>query len=60
MKRLRGVFILTVAEQRTIVVLLLALVAIAFWKTRMFLREDGPHAAASVETQPSPSPGILP
>lgn len=60
MKRLRGVFVLTVAEQRTIIVLLLAMVVIAVWKSRVSLRGENPPPTKDVEVQPSPSPGILP
>ena len=50
MKRLRGVFDLTVAQQRVIIVLLLLYVAYVLYVV---------YGRGSVP-QPSPSPGILP
>jgi hypothetical protein len=59
MRRLREVFTLTVAEQRVIVVVFVALVLLITAKT---YRDRLGESASLVETrdQPSPSPGIRP
>lgn len=58
MKRIGAVFELTVPEQRVILVLLLALVAVEDYRDSN--RHRPPSVAAAAEDQPSPSPGILP
>ena len=61
MKRIGAVFELTVPEQRVILVLLLALIAlVAIEDYRDSNRHRPPSVAAAAEDQPSPSPGILP
>ncbi len=56
MKRLRGVFSLTVPEQRVIIVLLSLLVIFVALRTYRAAKSDG----APIEIQSSPSPGIRP
>ena len=56
MKRLRGVFELTVPEQRVIILILSVLIAVMVAKN---YRTTNP-APSPVEAQSSPSPGILP
>ncbi len=56
MKRLRGVFDLTVPEQRVIIVLLSLLVIFVALRTYHGAKLDG----RPVELQPSPSPGTRP
>ena len=56
MKKLLGVFELTVSEQRVIIVLLSIFVAVI--ALRSYRAQHSPPAA--IEAQPSPSPGIRP
>ncbi|MDQ6862001.1 MAG: hypothetical protein M3032_12715 [Verrucomicrobiota bacterium] len=57
MKRLQRIFELTVAEQRAIIVLL---VIYLLYMSVAAHRSTAPHRVSPNETQPSPSPGILP
>lgn len=56
MKRWRGVFELTVPEQRVIIIALVLVVAFIALKTYRAARREAP----AVEVQSSPSPGIRP
>jgi len=58
MKRLRGVFELTVPEQRIIVVLLLAFVALV--AVRQYREHPTHQRSAESLVAPSPSPGTRP
>ena len=56
MKKLRGVFELTVPEQRVIIVLLSIFVAVIAFRSYRAQHQPAP----AIEAQPSPSPGIRP
>lgn len=59
MKRLIEVFTLTVPQQRAIVALLSALIALALWQTYRGRWIDRPNNPAPLD-YPSPSPGMRP
>ncbi|MGI8435833.1 MAG: hypothetical protein ACR2NX_02865 [Chthoniobacterales bacterium] len=56
MKRWRGVFELTVPEQRVVIIVLVVVVAFVALKTYSAARREAP----AVEVQSSPIPGIRP
>ena len=58
MKRLHEVFTLTVPEQRVIIFVLAALVAVIAIKT--YRERNAAEVIISAPAQPSPSPGIRP
>jgi hypothetical protein len=56
MKRILGIFELSKNEQRVVLIVMLALIAIAFVGYERRVRQHSGQAAAAGNVQPSPSP----